>query len=384
MFASFRGLRCVSFAAEELLGDGVGRHDDADEHDARQEQAGEVVHHPAGEAVAVLELARVERAAHERAVHEDRQIQGRALEHQRRVLFEVVDAPLAGLLLGDESDRQRVERGEHVYLHEAQEDDDGDDDGRALGDEERDEQQDQARYLAHPAGGVYGVAHAVAKAEARRRAGGGCRRMDAAEHAVADLVDGLEHELAVLGRGEHERELEHRHGDELDAQLSVAVRPGADPGEFQDAHDRQYRAGYGFDRRAGDGQAQLVHARVVFGGGLQQVGHEVVADAGPYRVEDTDDEIDHAWPPVYRAMLENRAAAAMIRPPPTTCQTPDWVAGPFWSFSPPARVMTPHTAHRPPPMMANWLKSCNALVTTLPLSAAMVIPYMMFSFRCFG
>ena len=70
----------------------------------------------------------------------------------------------------------------------------------------------------------------------------------------------------------------------------------------------------------------------------------------------------------------------MIRPPPTTCQTPDWVAGPFWSFSPPARVMTPHTAHRPPPMMANWLKSCNALVTTLPLSAAMVIPYMMFSF----
>ena len=151
--------------------------------------------------------------------------------------------------------------------------------------------------------------------------------MDAAEHAVADLVDGLEHELAVLGRGEHERELEHRHGDELDAQLSVAVRPGADPGEFQDAHDRQYRAGYGFDRRAGDGQAQLVHARVVFGGGLQQVGHEVVADAGPYRVEDTDDEIDHAWPPVYRAMLENRAAAAMIRPPPTTCQTPDWVAG---------------------------------------------------------
>ena len=71
----------------------------------------------------------------------------------------------------------------------------------------------------------------------------------------------------------------------------------------------------------------------------------------------------------------------MIRPPPTTCQTPDWVAGPFWSFRPPARVMTPHTAHRPPPMMANWLNSCNALVTTLLPSAAMVIPYMMVSFR---
>lgn len=72
-------------------------------------------------------------------------------------------------------------------------------------------------------------------------------------------------------------------------------------------------------------------------------------------------------------MLENRAAAAMIRPPPTTCQTPDWVAGPFWSFRPPARVMTPHTAHRPPPMMANWLNSYNALVTTLLDPAARVI-----------
>ena len=32
-------------------------------------------------------------------------------------------------------------------------------------------------------------------------------------------------------------------------------------------------------------------------------------------------------------------------------------------------------------MMANWLNSCNALVTTLLPSAAMVIPYMMVSFR---
>ena len=37
------------------------------------------------------------------------------------------------LLLGDERDRQRVERGEHVYLHETQEDDDGDDDGIIIG-----------------------------------------------------------------------------------------------------------------------------------------------------------------------------------------------------------------------------------------------------------
>lgn len=35
--------------------------------------------------------------------------------------------------------------------------------------------------------------------------------------------------------------------------------------------------------------------------------------------------------------------------------------------------MTPHTAHRPPPMMANWLNSCNALVTTLLDPAARVI-----------
>ena len=38
---------------------------------------------------------------------------------------------------------------------------------------------------------------------------------------------GLEHELAVLGGGEHEDEFEHRHGDELDAQLPVPVGPGA-------------------------------------------------------------------------------------------------------------------------------------------------------------
>ena len=37
---------------------------------------------------------------------------------------------------------------------------------------------------------------------------------------------------------------------------------------IQHAHDSQDRAGDGFDCRAGDGQAQLVHARVVFGGGI--------------------------------------------------------------------------------------------------------------------
>ena len=42
-----------------------------------------------------------------------------------------------------------------------------------------------------------------AQAEARRGSRGGGGRMDAAHHALANLVDGLEHELAVLGGGEH-------------------------------------------------------------------------------------------------------------------------------------------------------------------------------------
>ena len=214
------------------------------------------------------------------------------MEHRACILFEVVDAPLAGLLLRDESDGQGVERGQHVDLHETQEDHDGDDDGRALGDEERDDQQDQAWDLSERSGRFDGAPHAVAQARAGRRPGGGGRGVDAVHHGLSDLVDGLEHELAVLGGGEHEDEFEHRHGDELDAQLPVPVGPGADPGDLQHAHDSQDRAGDGFDCRAGDGQAQLVHARVVFGGGLQQVGHDVVADAGPYRVEDADDEID--------------------------------------------------------------------------------------------
>lgn len=53
---------------KSFLTDGVGRHDDADEHDAHQQQTSKVVHHPTGEAVAVLELARVKRAVHERIV----------------------------------------------------------------------------------------------------------------------------------------------------------------------------------------------------------------------------------------------------------------------------------------------------------------------------
>ena len=76
----------------------------------------------------------------------------------------------------------------------------------------------------------------------------------------------------------------------------------------------------------------------IFGGGLQQVGHEVVADAGPYRVEDADDEIDHAWPPVYRAMLE---CVCSIESGP--CERVDvfHVSGRFWSTSACGEKRTP-------------------------------------------
>ncbi len=214
------------FAAEESFGGAVGRHDDADQHHARQQQAREVVQDPARQAVAVMEGLRGGDRSDERAVQDDRQIQGRALEHRACILLEVVYAPLPCLLLRDESDGQGVERGQQVDLHETQEDHDGHDDGRALGDEERDDQQDQAWDLSERSGRLDGAPHAVAQARAGRRPGGGGRGVDAVHHGLSDLVDGLEHELAVLGGGEHEDEFEHRHGDEPHAELPVPVGPG--------------------------------------------------------------------------------------------------------------------------------------------------------------
>lgn len=66
-------------------------------------------------------------------------------------------------------------------------------------------------------------------------------------------------------------------------------------------------------------------------------------------------------------MLENRVAAVLIKPPPTTCQTP--------RLSDRAVLALQTTTDD-----GKRLNSRNVLVTTLPLSAARAIPYTVFSF----
>lgn len=71
----------------------------------------------------------------------------------------------------------------------------------------------------------------------------------------------------------------------------------------------------------------------------------------------------------YPVILEKRAVAAIIKPPPAICQMPDCNAGPFLSFKPPAKIITPQSSHRPPPINVNFVISSkvelsNAIVKT--------------------